>query len=91
MSLASSIIIHKFNNLYFKNINNVISSYFASKPHFYVINKVSITVRDVNDEKPEFQFPVYKGQIKEDATDRSHVLDVKAVDEDTEGTVRKKD
>ena len=43
---------------------------------------------DVNDESPEFQFTVYKGQIEENVPPGSSVLNVKAVDNDEQDMVR---
>ena len=43
---------------------------------------------DVNDESPEFQFAVYKGQIEENLPPGSSVLNVKAVDNDKQDMVR---
>ena len=43
---------------------------------------------DVNDESPEFQFTVYKGQIEENLPPGSSVLDVKAIDNDEQDVVR---
>ena len=45
-------------------------------------------VADVNDESPEFQFTVYKGQIEENLPPGSSVLDVKAIDDDEQDMVR---
>ena len=49
--------------------------------------QVSITVVDVNDESPEFQFSVYKGQIDENLPQGSPVLVVKAIDGDDQNVV----
>ncbi len=49
---------------------------------------MSITVVDVNDESPEFQFNVYKGQIDENLPLGSPVLEVKAIDGDEGEMVR---
>ena len=49
---------------------------------------MSITVVDVNDESPEFQFNVYKGQIDENLPLGSSVLEVKAIDGDEGEMVR---
>lgn len=54
----------------------------------YFIFQVSILVEDVNDESPEFQFTVYKGQIEENLAPGSSVLDVKAIDNDEQDMVR---
>ena len=54
----------------------------------YFILQVSISVIDVNDETPEFNFKVYKGQIDENLLPGSSVLYVKAVDADEEDTVK---
>lgn len=45
-------------------------------------------VLDVNDESPEFQFAVYKGQIEENLPPGNSVLHVKAVDDDEQDMVR---
>jgi hypothetical protein len=42
----------------------------------------------VNDERPEFQFRVYKGQIDENSPLGSPVLQVKATDGDEQNMVR---
>ena len=42
---------------------------------------------DVNDESPEFQFMVYKGQIEENLPQGSPVLEVKAIDGDDQNMV----
>lgn len=54
----------------------------------YLLLQVSITVVDVNDESPEFQFRVYKGQIDENSPLGSPVLQVKATDGDEQNMVR---
>ena len=54
----------------------------------HIIFQVSILVVDVNDESPEFQFAVYKGQIEENLPPGSSVLNVKAVDNDKQDMVR---
>ncbi|XP_028399940.1 protocadherin Fat 4-like isoform X2 [Dendronephthya gigantea] len=59
----------------------------ASKDGTQAIGYVSITVVDVNDEKPEFQFGTYKGQIKENSPPGSSVIEVKAVDKDEQDVI----
>ena len=54
----------------------------------HIVFQVSILVVDVNDESPEFQFTVYKGQIEENLPPGSSVLNVKAVDNDEQDMVR---
>ncbi|CAB4019339.1 Protocadherin Fat 4, partial [Paramuricea clavata] len=59
----------------------------ASKAGRQAIGYVSITVVDVNDESPEFQFRVYKGQIDENSPLGSPVLEVKAIDGDEQDMI----
>ena len=59
----------------------------ASKGGKQAIGYVSITVIDVNDESPEFQFNVYRGQIDENLPQGSRVLEVKATDGDDQDMI----
>jgi hypothetical protein len=73
--------LNKYENEIFVGLKSPVST------SIFRIFQVSITVIDVNDESPEFQFMVYKGQIEENLPQGSPVVEVKAIDGDDQNMV----